>query len=154
MWSSCRGRPWPAAWGPPRPDKSACPVCRRLEREDARLAPDLLAALGFATTVFAHVGGEDALNFIIPILLFIFVVALGEDYNILLMARVREEARSHPLREAVTRAVGRTSGTITSAGVILAGALTVLAIAGNSDQARKLGFTIAFLVRGSTVRPR
>lgn len=113
-----------------------------------------MAALGFATTVFAHVGGEDALNFIIPILLFIFVVALGEDYNILLMARVREEARSHPLREAVTRAVGRTSGTITSAGVILAGALTVLAIAGNSDQARKLGFTIAFLVRGSTVRPR
>ncbi|MEO3857966.1 MMPL family transporter [Acrocarpospora sp. B8E8] len=105
-----------------------------------------LAALGFATIVFVHYGDGEGLNFIIPILLFIFAMALGEDYNILLMARVREEAHTHPLREALTRAIGRTGGTITAAGLILAGTFAVLAIAGNNTQARQLSFTIAFAV--------
>ena len=105
-----------------------------------------LAALGSATLVFVHFGGDQGLNFVIPILLFIFAMALGEDYNILLMTRVREEAHGHPLRDALVRAVGHTGGTITSAGLILAGTFTVLAIAGNSDQSRQLGFTIAFAV--------
>jgi RND superfamily putative drug exporter len=73
-------------------------------------------------------------------------MALGEDYNILLMTRVREEAHDRPLREALVQAVARTGGTITSAGLILAGTFTVLAIAGNSDQARQLGLTVAFAV--------
>jgi RND superfamily putative drug exporter len=105
-----------------------------------------VAALGFASIVFVHHANGDGLNFIIPILLFIFAMALGEDYNILLMARVREEAHTYPLREALTRAVGRTGGTITAAGLILAGTFTVLAVAGNTGQARQLGFTIAFAV--------
>ena len=105
-----------------------------------------VAALGLATLVFVHIGGDQGLNFVIPILLFIFAMALGEDYNILLMTRVREEAHAHPLRDALVRAVGHTGGTITSAGLILAGTFAVLAIAGNSDQARQLGFTIAFAV--------
>jgi RND superfamily putative drug exporter len=105
-----------------------------------------LAALGFATIVFVHLGHADGLIFIIPILLFIFAMALGEDYNILLMSRVREEAHNRPLGEALARAVGRTGGTITSAGVILAGTFTVLGVAGNSEQARQLGFTIGFAV--------
>ncbi|WP_214109954.1 MMPL family transporter [Acrocarpospora catenulata] len=105
-----------------------------------------VAALGFAGIVFVHYGNGDGLNFIIPILLFIFAMALGEDYNILLMARVREEAHTYPLREALTRAIGHTGGTITAAGLILAGTFAVLAIAGDSDQARQLGFTIAFAV--------
>jgi RND superfamily putative drug exporter len=105
-----------------------------------------LAALGFATIVFVRLGHADGLIFIIPILLFIFAMALGEDYNILLMSRVREEAHNRPLPEALARAVGRTGGTITSAGVILAGTFTVLGIAGNSEQARQLGFTIGFAV--------
>jgi putative drug exporter of the RND superfamily len=71
---------------------------------------------------------------------------MGEDYNVLLMARVSEEVRDHPLPEALARAVGRTGGTITSAGLILAGIFSVLAIAGNSDQARQLAFTVAFAV--------
>lgn len=104
------------------------------------------AALGFATLVFVHLGGDDGLNFIIPILLFIFAMALGSDYNILLMSRVREEAHHLPLGQALARAIGRSGGTITSAGLILAGTFTVLALAGNSDQARQLGFTIAFAV--------
>jgi hypothetical protein len=50
------------------------------------------------------------------------------------------------LPEALIRAVGRTGGTITSAGLILAGTFTVLAVAGNSSQSRQLGFTIAFAI--------
>lgn len=105
-----------------------------------------LAALGFAAFVFIKLAGDSSINFVIPILLFIFAMALGEDYNILLMTRVREEALRHPLRDALVRAVGFTGGTITSAGLILAGTFTVLAIAGNSDQSRQLGFTIAFAI--------
>jgi RND superfamily putative drug exporter len=62
------------------------------------------------------------------------------------MTRVREEALTFPLHEALIRAVGFTGGTITSAGLILAGTFTVLALAGNSDQSHQLGFTIAFAI--------
>ena len=112
----------------------------------ATVALSYLAALGAASFVFIHLVGDAGLNFVIPILLFIFAMALGEDYNILLMTRVREEAHEHPLHDALVRAVGHTGGTITSAGLILAGTFTVLGIAGNSGQARQLGFTIAFAV--------
>jgi RND superfamily putative drug exporter len=105
-----------------------------------------LAALGSAAFVFIRLGGDASLNFVIPILLFIFAMALGEDYNILLMTRVREEARDRPLQDALVGAVTHTGGTITSAGVVLAGTFTVLGVAGNSTQARQLGFTIAFAV--------
>jgi RND superfamily putative drug exporter len=106
-----------------------------------------LASLGFAMIVFVHLGGDSGLNFVIPFLLFIFAMALGEDYNILLMSRIREEARTHSsLRDAVVRAIERTGGTITSAGLILAGTFTVLGLASNNPQARQLGFTIAFAV--------
>jgi RND superfamily putative drug exporter len=106
-----------------------------------------LASLGFAMIVFVHLGGDSGLNFVIPFLLFIFAMALGEDYNILLMSRIREEAHTHTaLRDALTWAIERTGGTITSAGMILAGTFTVLAIAANTAQARQLGFTIAFAV--------
>ncbi|HKV29976.1 MAG TPA: MMPL family transporter [Candidatus Dormibacteraeota bacterium] len=104
------------------------------------------AALGFASFVFIRLAGDVNINFVIPILLFIFAMALGEDYNILLMTRVREEAQRHPLGDALVRAVGHTGATITSAGLILAGTFTVLAIAGNSGQSRQLGFTIAFAI--------
>jgi len=105
-----------------------------------------VAALGSATFVFLRLEGDAGINFVIPILLFIFAMALGEDYNILLMSRVREEAHDHALPEALARAVGHTGGTITSAGLILAGTFTVLAVAGNSSQSRQLGFTIAFAI--------
>jgi RND superfamily putative drug exporter len=105
-----------------------------------------LAALGSAAFVFIRLGSDASLNFVIPILLFIFAMALGEDYNILLMTRVREEARDRPLQDALVGAVAHTGGTITSAGVILAGTFTVLGVVGNSAQARQLGFTIAFAV--------
>jgi RND superfamily putative drug exporter len=63
------------------------------------------------------------------------------------MSRIREEADSHAsLRDAVVRAIERTGGTITAAGLILAGTFTVLGLASNNAQARQLGFTIAFAV--------
>ena len=57
---------------------------------------------------------------------FIFLVALGVDYTIFLMSRVREEARRHGTREGVLRALGATGPVITSAGIILAGTFSVL----------------------------
>ena len=58
--------------------------------------------------VFVHLGGQDGLNFILPFLMFVFLMALGSDYNILIMSRIREEAHGLPLRDAVARAIGRT----------------------------------------------
>jgi RND superfamily putative drug exporter len=65
----------------------------------------------------------------IPFLMFVFLLALGEDYNILVMTRIREEASRTPLRQAVTRALERTGPTVSSAGLILAGTFGVFALA-------------------------
>ncbi len=62
--------------------------------------------------------------------MFIFLLALGEDYNILVMTRIREEAHRLPLREAVSRAVAVTGTTVTSAGLVLAGTFAVFAVVG------------------------
>ena len=102
-----------------------------------------LAALGIAMIVFVHLGGDSGLNFVLPFLMFIFSMALGEDYNILVMSRIREEAhREKALRPAVTRAIGITGGTVTSAGIILAGTFAVLGASG-TGQIRQIGFGIA-----------
>ncbi len=117
-----------------------------------------LAALGVATIVFIDLGNSGGLTFILPFLMFIFLLALGEDYNILVMTRIREEAQRRPLREAVIRAVGRTGPTVSSAGLVLAGTFGVLAFAGgggsSGGQIRDIGVGIAvgilmdtFLVR-------
>lgn len=106
-----------------------------------------LAALGLSTLVFVDLGGSGGLTFILPFLMFIFLLALGEDYNILVMTRIREEAHARPLREAVTEAVGRTGPTITSAGLVLAGSFLVLVVASSgpgSAQIRDIGFGLAF----------
>jgi len=106
-----------------------------------------LSSLGFAMIVFVHLGGADGLVFVLPLLMFVFSMALGEDYNVLVMSRIREEARRDPsLSEALTRAIGVTGTTITAAGVILAGAFVVLGFAGGSSQTEELGFSIAFSV--------
>lgn len=104
-----------------------------------------LASLGFAMLVFVHLGGNDGLIFVLPLLMFVFSMALGADYNILVMSRIREEAHHAPtLTIALTRAIGITGGTVTSAGIILAGTFAVLGLAGGSSEARELGFSIAF----------
>jgi RND superfamily putative drug exporter len=104
-----------------------------------------VAALGFAMIVFVHIGGADGLNFILPFMMFIFSMALGEDYNILVMSRIREEARGNlSLKKAVAKSVGITGTTVTSAGLILAGTFTVLGLVGGDEQLRQIGFSIAF----------
>jgi putative drug exporter of the RND superfamily len=109
------------------------------------VGPSYLAALGFAMIVFVHLGNQGGLNFVLPFLMFVFAMALGEDYNILIMSRIREETSKRPsFREALTHAVGVTGGTITSAGIILGGTFVILGTAGGNAQARELGFSIAF----------
>jgi RND superfamily putative drug exporter len=101
----------------------------------ALAAPLLLLAsvvLSFACTLgvsilfIRHVVGDAGFDSSIPIFAFIFLVALGIDYTIFLMARVREEARKHGTREGMLRALAATGPVITSAGIILAGTFSVL----------------------------
>jgi RND superfamily putative drug exporter len=117
-----------------------------------------LAALGLSVIIFIELGNSGGLVFFMPFLMFIFLLALGEDYNILMMTRIREEAQRLPLRSAVTRALGATGSTITSAGLVLAGTFIVLTVVAGSgsggDQIRDIGLGLAlgvlmdtFLVR-------
>src|SRR5580693_7322771 len=112
------------------------------------------AALGLSVLIFQVAGGQSGLNFVLPFLLFIFLMALGEDYNILVMSRIREEARESPLRTAVRTACHHTGPTVTSAGLILAATFGVAGVTGATTQIKELGTAIAlgvlidtFLVR-------
>jgi putative drug exporter of the RND superfamily len=93
-----------------------------------------LASLGVSVIVFMKIPHETGLVFLLPFLMFIFLLALGEDYNILVMTRIREEATRSDLRSAIVRAVGATGPTVTSAGLVLAGTFVVLAVVGGSGQ--------------------
>jgi RND superfamily putative drug exporter len=111
------------------------------------VALSYLASLGASVLVFQIGGGQYGLSFILPFLMFVFLLALGEDYNILVMSRVREEAHDRGLREAVVRAVEVTGTTVTSAGLVLAGTFLVLTLAGASGaegtQIREIGIGLA-----------
>jgi RND superfamily putative drug exporter len=96
----------------------------------ASVALSFFAALGLSVFLFIKLGGDSGLTFILPFLMFIFLLALGEDYNILVMSRIREEAQHLPLHEAVIKAVGATGTTVTSAGLVLAGTFSVFALVG------------------------
>jgi putative drug exporter of the RND superfamily len=124
----------------------------------ASVGVSYLAALGLSVLVFIKLGHSGGLVFFMPFLMFIFLLALGEDYNILVMTRIREEVREYPLREAVRRALSRTGTTVTSAGLVLAGTFLVFTIVAGSGsggaQIRDIGFGLAlgilmdtFLVR-------
>ena len=102
-----------------------------------------LAAWGLVALVFVHLAASGGVQFILPFLLFVFLMALGSDYNILVMRRIREEAHSQPLRVAVREAISLTGGTVTAAGMILAGTFALLAVEGNTDQVRQVGFGVA-----------
>ena len=74
-----------------------------------------LAAWGLSVLLFQDAARAGGLYHGIPFLMFIFLLALGEDYNILVMTRIREEASRVPLRQAVTAALERTGPTVSSA---------------------------------------
>ena len=87
-----------------------------------------LAALGAAWWVFTGVLGFEALDVTAPLTSFLFLVALGVDYNIFLVTRAREEAAGHGSREGMLRALAATGGVITSAGILLAAVFAVLGV--------------------------
>lgn len=70
--------------------------------------------------------GTTAIEGAIPLYAFVFLVALGEDYNIFMVSRIWQEARTKSVKEAVALGFSRTGGVITSAGLILAGTFAVL----------------------------
>ena len=113
----------------------------------ASVALSFFAALGLSVILFMKIGGNSGLTFILPFLMFIFLLALGEDYNILVMSRIREEAHQLPLREAVSRALSATGTTVTSAGLVLAGTFSVFAVVGGrgsgGGQIRDVGIGLA-----------
>jgi RND superfamily putative drug exporter len=86
------------------------------------------AALGVGALVFDHVFHFPGADPSVPLYSFVFLVALGVDYNIFLMTRVREEALRHGPREGVLRGLGVTGGVITSAGVVLAATFAALGV--------------------------
>ncbi len=87
-----------------------------------------LASLGLSWWLFTDVFGFDALDVGVPLLAFLFLVALGVDYNIFLVTRAAEEAREHGPREGMLRALTATGGVITSAGILLAAVFAVLGV--------------------------
>jgi RND superfamily putative drug exporter len=117
-----------------------------------------LASLGLAVIVFVYFFHQGGLTFILPFLMFIFLLALGEDYNILVMSRIREEAARLPLREAVVKAVGATGSTVTSAGLVLAGTFAVFAVisarqpGGSSIESVGFGLAVGILLDTFVVR--
>ncbi|MEU2242510.1 MMPL family transporter [Streptomyces sp. NPDC018338] len=101
------------------------------------------ATLGASALVFQHVRGEAGVNFTLPLVLFLFVVALGTDYNILMGDRIREEMeRPGPARSAVARAVRHTAPAIATAGLVLAGSFGSLAV-NPAPATQQIGFATA-----------
>ncbi|MFI6268909.1 MMPL family transporter [Micromonospora zamorensis] len=86
------------------------------------------ASLGAAWLLFDHVLGFPALDSGVLLLAFVFLVALGVDYNIFLVTRAREDARSAGTRDGMLSALRVTGGVITSAGVLLAAVFAVLGV--------------------------
>ena len=125
----------------------------------ALLAPVLLvltvvlsfaATLGVSGLVFNHVFGFANSDPGFPLFAFVFLVALGVDYNIFLMTRVREETLGHGTRDGVLRGLAVTGGVITSAGVVLAATFAVLGVLPLVFLA-EVGFTVAFGVLLDTI---
>ena len=84
------------------------------------------AALGISSLFFSHVFGFAGADTSVPLFVFVFLVALGIDYNIFLMTRVREESIRHGTRRGALTGLAATGGVITSAGLVLAGTFAVL----------------------------
>ncbi|HEY1625387.1 MAG TPA: MMPL family transporter [Streptosporangiaceae bacterium] len=101
------------------------------------------ATLGATVLVFQTFAGQSGLVFLLPVYMYLFVVALGTDYNILMIARLREQARNGMSpRDAAAEAVRHAGPAIGSAGLILAGTFGSLILAGNSIL-QQVGFAVS-----------
>nr|WP_123941791.1 MULTISPECIES: MMPL family transporter [unclassified Frondihabitans] len=94
----------------------------------ASVLATFFASLGASMFLFTHVFGFDALDSNVTLFAFLFLVALGVDYNIFLTTRAREEAGLHGTREGMIRALASTGAVITSAGILLAAVFAVLGV--------------------------
>jgi RND superfamily putative drug exporter len=116
----------------------------------ATVVLSFLAAMGFSALIFKYVFSLGGADTSFPLFVFVFLVALGIDYNIFLMSRVREEAHKQGTRRATLVALSATGGVITSAGLVLAGTFAVLATLPLTAFA-EIGFTVAFGVLLDTI---
>ena len=108
------------------------------------------AALGVSALVFSHLFGFAGADTSFPLFLFVFLVALGIDYNIFLMTRVREEAQRDGPRRGALAGLAATGGVITSAGAVLAGTFAVLGTLPVTALA-EIGFAVAFGILLDTI---
>ncbi|GAB3685611.1 MMPL family transporter [Actinocorallia lasiicapitis] len=102
-----------------------------------------LGTIGASVLIFQHIKGHPGVIFMLPLLVYLFVVALGTDYNILMIARLREEAKAgFPPREGVVHAFKHAAPTIASAGLILAGSFGTFLLA-SADAMQEIGVSVA-----------
>ncbi|MFF7051259.1 MMPL family transporter [Streptomyces griseorubiginosus] len=109
----------------------------------ATVALNFLTTLGVSALVFRHVFGFTGSDPSVPLYGFVFLVALGVDYNIFLMSRVREESLRHGPRQGLTRGLVTTGGVITSAGLVLAATFAALGVIPLAFLAQ-IAFIVAF----------
>jgi RND superfamily putative drug exporter len=110
----------------------------------AAVALEFAATLGASVLVVQELGGQDGVAFTLPLVLFLFVVALGTDYNILMTARLREEVLAgKPVGVAVAEAVRHVAPAIGAAGLVLASSFGTLMLE-SSESSREMGFAMAF----------
>jgi putative drug exporter of the RND superfamily len=108
------------------------------------VALEFTATLGAAVAVFQVLGDQTGVAFTLPLVLFLFVVALGTDYNILMTARLREEMLAgRSVRDAVAEAVRHVGPAIAAAGLVLASSFATLLLA-SGEASKQLGFATAF----------
>ncbi|WP_171165614.1 MMPL family transporter [Streptomyces sp. I05A-00742] len=119
----------------------------------ATVVVSFFGAFGISLFVFRDLLDQHGVNPVEPTFAFLFLVALGVDYNIFLMARVREDARTRDTRTAVRTALLSTGSVITSAGLVLAGTFSILMIL-PLVMLFQLGFTVALGVLLDTVLVR
>ncbi|MGW0573428.1 MMPL family transporter [Streptomyces tauricus] len=116
----------------------------------ATVALNYLATLGIAGLVFRHGFGFSGTDASVPLYGFVFLVALGVDYNIFLMSRVREETLRLGTRQGMVRGLIATGGVITSAGVVLAATFAALIVIPLAFLAQ-IAFIVAFGVLLDTI---
>ena len=109
----------------------------------ATVVLSFVAALGLSALIFDNVFGFAGADTAFPLFVFVFLVALGIDYNIFLMTRVHEEAKQHGTRRGALIGLAATGGVITSAGLVLAGTFAVLGTLPVVAFA-EIGFAVAF----------
>jgi putative drug exporter of the RND superfamily len=108
------------------------------------------AALGVSAFFFTHVFGFGGADTAFPLLVFVFLVALGIDYNIFLMTRVREETARHGARRGAITGLAATGRVITCAGFVLAGTFAALATISLTAMT-ELGLAVAFGILLDTI---